>query len=312
MRATKRSRLLFLFGPTGVGKTDMLRRCFASGYEIISADSMQVYRHMDIGTAKPSPQMLESIPHHLIDTHHPSQQFSVGDFVSLAHQKIHEIEKRGHLPIVSGGTAFYFKHLLLGLPEAPPSSVLLRKELEKRAQREGLGQLYAELCEADPVSSARIHPSDAYRIIRALEVFHTAGRPLCSYRAVSSSALEDTEVCVIGLWRERQELKNRIRQRVNLMYDQGLIGEVRHLMENGAEPEWPGMRGIGYREFFIAAQGGELSLRGVRDLIAFNSIRYAKRQMTFFRSLPDVQWIHADDVQQLLSACDTFYGGSHQ
>jgi tRNA dimethylallyltransferase len=307
MSPAKRSSVLFLFGPTGVGKTQILSRCFSTGYEVISADSMQVYRHMDIGTAKPSAQMLKTVPHHLIDTHHPSQQCSVGDFVDRAMELIPQIESRGNRAVVSGGTAFYFKHLLFGLPEAPPSDEKIRKSLEAQAENIGLEAMYDQLREVDPLGAQRIHRTDSHRIIRALEVWYAHGNPLSSYNRGSHGLRERSDVGIIGLFRDTEELYARIGERVDLMFTEGLVGEIRSLLAMGAKEDWPGMRGIGYREFMIARQSGELSKRGIRDEIARNTTRYAKRQMTFFRSLPDVHWIQADDQQAVLTAVHRFF-----
>ncbi|MDA3834207.1 MAG: tRNA (adenosine(37)-N6)-dimethylallyltransferase MiaA [Spirochaetales bacterium] len=304
----KTSRVLCLFGPTGVGKTALLSGFFPRGFEIVSADSMQVYTGMDIGTAKPACDILNQIPHHLISIRHPGEQFTVGDFVRLAKKRISEIEHRGNIPVVSGGTAFYFKHLLYGLPDAPPSKDSVRKELERLCDREGIPILLEKLARIDPVSAERIHSSDRYRIIRALEVYQLSGRPLSSFKRTSSHGLASTsDICLIGLFRDREELKERIKQRVDSMFSEGLVDEVRTLISQGAKQDWPGMKGIGYREFFSARESGELSYRDVRRMIQKNSIKYAKRQMTFFSSLPEVNWLHPGDTRKLVSQCRAFF-----
>ena len=291
----KNSDLVFLFGPTGVGKTALLSDLFSTGYEVINADSMQVYRGLDIGSAKPEKEILERLPHHLIDILDPWEQFTLGEFVSRATLLIEEITARGSVPVISGGTAFYFKHLLYGLPQAPPSDPAVRAGLAQEAEASGTARLYEELAAVDPVSAKRIHPSDSYRIQRALEVYRTSGNPLSSF-PVTGSEEPLYDPVIIGLERERDELYARIDQRVGMMFDAGLVEEVRSLISAGAEAQWPGMNGIGYREFFIARQAGELSLTGIAGLIRQNSRRYAKRQMTFFRSLPGVHWVHPDDT----------------
>ncbi len=287
-----------MFGPTGVGKTRLLYTFFTKGYEVINADSMQVYRGLDIGSAKPSQKILQLIPHHLIDILEPTQQYTVGDFVRYSQKLIPQVHQRGALPVVSGGTAFYFKHLMFGLPEAPPSDPMIREELEERCQKEGEETLYKELHRIDPVSWKRIHSSDTYRILRALEVFYTSGRPLASYK-IKPTVDQQMRPLIIGLRREREELNRRIDQRVEMMFDDGLVNEIRTLIGKGASPDWPGMHGIGYREFFLARETGELSLSGIKEQIQRNSRHYAKRQMTFFRSLPGVNWVHPDDKQQI-------------
>ncbi len=309
MKRQKKSSILFLFGPTGVGKTDLLFSLFSKRFEVINADSMQVYKGLDIGSAKPSKEILHTVPHHLIDLLPPSEQFSVADFVRTAHKVIPEIRDRGNIPLVSGGTAFYFKHLLLGLPEAPPSDGHVRSMLERRCDTEGIESLYAELAAVDPVSHGRIHISDRYRIVRALEVYTVSGKPLSSFRE-TAAATEIMHPLIIGLHRERAELYERINRRVEIMFQEGLVDELRRLMAAGAVSDWPGMRGIGYREFFTAQEAGELSYNGIKKLIQQHSRLYAKRQMTFFRSLPDVNWVHPSDTDTISRLLDTYLDGS--
>ncbi len=310
MIVTNRSKhkILFLFGPTGVGKTDLLYTRFSRGYEVINADSMQVYRGLDIGSAKPSAQMLNQIPHHLIDILEPNVQFTVGDFVERAHALIPEIHARGHMPIVSGGTAFYFKHLLFGLPTAPVSDPQVRRELELQLQQEGASVLYEQLCEVDPVSGNRIHRSDTYRILRALEVWRTSGRALSSF-SMHEQIDQRIDPLIIGLRRDREELYRRIDERVSIMFEQGLVDELRRLIGGGATEQWPGMKGIGYREFFLAREAGELSSRGIAEMIRRNSRVYAKRQMTFFSSLPGVNWVHPEQTDRINSLVRNWYDG---
>jgi tRNA dimethylallyltransferase len=178
--------VLVLFGPTASGKTGILLELFNSASsiqaEVISADSMQVYRGMDIGTAKPSAEERESLPHHLIDIRDPSQQFNAGDFVRLADEKCAEIASRGRLPVVSGGTGFYLKNFILGLSEAPPSSKEIRAALKQELKEKGAAALMEELAASDPESARRIHINDEYRILRALEVFRTCGKSLSSFK----------------------------------------------------------------------------------------------------------------------------------
>ncbi len=294
----KNSQIIFLFGPTGVGKTALLSEFFSSGYEVINADSVQVYRRLDIGSAKPEPEILNTVPHHLIDILDAHEQFTLGDFIKRSHTLIDEITSRGSLPVVSGGTAFYFKHLLFGMPEAPPSDEGVRATLAAEARERGMEALFSELERVDALSAKRINPADSYRILRALEVYRSSGRPLSSYQMVASTEPEIAPL-IIGLHRDREELYGRIDRRVDLMFEQGLIEEMQSLISSGFKPDWPGMRGIGYREFFIARECGEFSVRNIADRIKQHSRRYAKRQMTFFRSLPNVHWIHPDDTDRI-------------
>jgi len=335
--------VLVLFGPTASGKTNVLLRLFGSGglfsrtAEVVSADSMQVYRGMDIGTAKPSAQEREKLPHHLIDIRNPDEQFNAGDFVRLAHEAIAGIAQRGAFPVVCGGTGFYLKNLILGLPEAPPSDEAIRAMLKRELKEKGAAALMEELAQGDPVSAERIHLNDVYRLLRALEVLRLSGRPLSSfgvsgknpvlnfttnqheptrteeeYRNSSScglrgSWLNNSEVncryLVVGISRPREELYRRIDARCAAMFAQGLPDEVRRLCDRGYTPRDPGLRAIGYREFFVQEEDGSYRLSqdipGVQALVAQNCRRYAKRQITFCASLPGMQWIDAgaDDTE---------------
>jgi len=306
--------VLVLFGPTASGKTGILLEIFNSAVdlqaEVISADSMQVYCGMDIGTAKPSKEERERLPHHLIDIRDPSQQFNAGDFVSLADEACLQIAERGKLPVVSGGTGFYLKNFILGLSEAPPSCIKIRGQLKLELREKGAAAIMEELASCDPVSAERIHINDEYRLLRALEVFRCCGRPLSSFEAPSQKHRSSEKkrsrfrFVTIGISRPREELYRRINLRCAEMFRQGLAAEVRSLYEAGYTPDDPGMRAIGYREFFIkrtefetAKEPGEWRLSqdidGVQSLVAQNSRRYAKRQLTFFAGMPDVKWINS-------------------
>ena len=303
--------VLILFGPTASGKTAILRKLFGNSLqaEIVSADSMQVYRGMDIGTAKPDAAERADLPHHLIDIRDPSEQFNVGDFVRLADEACHEIAGRGKLPVVSGGTGFYLKNFIFGLSEAPPSDAEIRKQLKQELSEKGAVALMEELAARDPVSAGRIHIYDEYRMLRAIEVYRCSGRPLSSFEANSprtggaKSGERDGSFrfIVIGLSRPREELYRRINLRCEKMFRLGLPSEVQSLFEAGYTPDNPGLRAIGYREFFVedaeTPAGWRLSrdIDGVQALVAQNSRRYAKRQITFFAGIPDVNWIEAGD-----------------
>ncbi len=282
-----RCAVLFLFGPTAVGKTEALEDLAGRPIEVISADSMQIYRGMDIGTAKPEPALRDRIPHHLIDIRSPDEQYDVGAFVADANRAIGEILARKRLPIVAGGTGFYFRHLLFGLPETPPSDDQIRERVRRKGLRLGLEAMYAELERIDPKSAERINPRDHYRIYRALEVYEQTGRPLSSFET-EGTARKDVDVTLRALRRDRAELRERIARRVESMFRAGLRGEVERLVRDGYGPGDRGMRAIGYREFFDAS--GALRPATEDPLIA-NEItvatrRYAKRQETFFRGLP--------------------------
>lgn len=280
---------LLLYGPTAVGKTRLLATLADLPIEVINADSMQVYSGMDIGTAKPDRQLQAAIPHHLIDICTPGEQYHVGRFVSDADALLTEIAARGNLPIVSGGTAYYLKHLVLGLPGAPPSDPAIRSLVAGRAANRTAEELHAELAQIDPESADRIAVNDRYRVMRALEVYEQTGRPLSSFRT-SRGPRTDLRMSLVSVTRADDELRSRIVQRVADMFAQGLRREVEGLVRSGYGPGDPGMRAIGYREFF-AADGTIRAPADEPDMveeIATNTRRYAKRQRTFFRQLSRV------------------------
>jgi len=293
--------VLILFGPTASGKTNILLELFGSESrfqaEVISADSMQVYRGMDIGTAKPSLKERERLPHHLIDIRDPSQQFNAGDFVRLADEACLQIAGRGKLPVVSGGTGFYLKNFIMGLSEAPPSDRDTRSQLKQELKEKGAAALMEELAAGDPVSARRIHINDEYRLLRALEVLRFSGSPLSSFETNAVEKRSRFRFIITGLSRPREELYRRINLRCAEMFRQGLAEEVSSLYEAGFTPDDPGLRAIGYREFFIedADSPGKWRLSqdtaGVQALVAQNSRRYAKRQITFFAGIPGVKWV---------------------
>jgi len=293
--------VLVLFGPTASGKTDLLLRRFGQGSspkaEVVSADSMQVYRGMDIGTAKPSPEERLHLPHHLIDIRNPDEQFTAGDFVRLAREAIDDISGRGCIPVVAGGTGFYLKNLVLGLPEAPPSDQAIRDALKHELQEKGAAALMEELTRFDPVSAGKIHLNDEYRLLRALEVQRLCKKPLSSFNVSTGDGASGYDFRIIGLYRPREELYRRINERCAAMFAKGLPDEVKKLYDAGYTPRDPGLRAIGYREFFVedppASGVFRLSqdIEGVQALVAMNSRRYAKRQITFFSSLPGAKWV---------------------
>ncbi len=298
--------VILLFGPTAVGKTALVEQLFSTDFEIINADSMQVYRYMDIGTAKPSPKLRKLIPHHLIDIRTPDQQYDVGQFVRDADRAAAEISARGRIPLITGGTAFYFYHFLYGLPPAPPSDKAIRETLYRRLSDKGHQSLWTELQRHDPVSAEKLHPNDTQRLIRALEVFYSTGQPLSAFN--SAPALRSGyEYLVLGLQRERAELYERINRRVDQMWTEGLADEFQTLLSRGYTANDPGMRGIGYREFCEMQSVGELLYEDIKAEIKKNSRRYAKRQITFFKRISETEWFAPADrakitvrVQQFL------------
>jgi tRNA dimethylallyltransferase len=268
--------------------------------EIISADSMQVYRGMDIGTAKPSPAARALLPHHLIDIREPSEQFNAGDFTRLAREACAEAEARGKLPVVCGGSFFYLANLIGGLPAAPPASAAVRETLKNALAEKGAAALMEELSRCDAESAARIHIHDEYRLLRALEVYRISGRPLSAFRqsgkigggGEGADTAEAPRFVTVVLECERPVLYERINARAAAMMRQGLAGEAAALYRRGLTPDAPGLKAIGYHEFFCKDEnnGWRFLLEDGREkeieaLIAQNTRRYAKRQMTWMRSI---------------------------
>jgi tRNA dimethylallyltransferase len=261
---------------------------------------------MDIGTAKPAAHIRERLPHHLIDVVDPDTQFNAGLFVRHADKLVRRISRDGGIPVISGGTAFYLRNFAFGLPESPPGSSEYRDLLYEEAAEKGWAALYKELTEKDPDYARKIGPNDTGRIARALEVVRSSGRPLSSFD--TSSGLRDWfDLLLIGLERPRSELYARIDQRVEQMFSRGLETEVRDLMTRGYTDQDPGLQAIGYREFFQAVRE-DLSKTEVLALVQRNTRRYAKRQMTFFRSLPGVHWYHPDAGREIGQLIDGFLG----
>lgn len=290
-----------IFGATACGKTAVAAHLFTSSVtalkaEIISADSVQVYRGMPVGSAQPSHALLDVLPHHLVGICDPSEEFSVADFVRSADQFCTDITARGKLPVVLGGTAFYIKHFMYGMPITPQADPVLRTQLQEKMRRIGAAAMHTELAAFDPASAAKIHIHDEYRILRAHEVYCASGRPLSSFE-LSYRYRGGFNFCPIFLDRPRDELYRRIEDRVDEMFEQGLQEEVARLVAQGCTAAYPAMKAIGYREFFELSPDAPAAapLDAVKDLIKRNSKRYAKRQQTFFQSFPDVHRIDMTD-----------------
>ena len=297
--STVSNKVLVLFGPTACGKTELLSRLFAPDARalprpgvVVSADSIQVYRGLDLGSAKPDGRLLSLLPHELLDIRDPRESFSVADFVELADESCARACSAGALPVVSGGTAYYIKAFLMGVPPAPRSDPAVRAAIQRDMDERGLDALRAELEAVDPESAARIAPADAYRIARALEVYRGSGRPLSSF-APSAEPRGRWDTLVIGMDRPRDILYARIDARVDAMVAAGLRDEVRRLVAAGYGPGDPGMRGIGYAEFLAAVESGDAAAI-VAD-IKKHTRQYAKRQLTFMRALPGVRWFDMED-----------------
>lgn len=286
-----------LVGATAVGKTriitDLIARRFPDRCELISADSRQIYRGMDIGTASPSPEERAAIPHHLIDVIDPDQRYDLGRFVEDADRCVADIRRRGRIPIVAGGTGFYIHGFLYGPPGTPAVHMELREALRSELRQRGGAAMFEDLRRIDPESAAVIDSNDHYRVLRALEVYRATGRPRSSF-SVSETPRIAGDVTILELRRPRDALYARIDRRVAAMMAAGLPEEVERLQAAGYGPDAPGMRTIGYREFFETEDPA-----AIQELIARNTRRYAKRQETFFRRFPDRRVVDAEDTASL-------------
>jgi tRNA dimethylallyltransferase len=286
--------MVLILGVTASGK-GQLAFSLAEGLdaEIISIDSMKVYKRMDIGTAKPPKQARKRIKHHLIDVVEPSESFSVATFLELADKAIQEIKSRDRPIIAVGGTALYIKALLYGLFEGPGTNEQIRSELRDRAQINGLTQLHRELAQVDPAAAERIDPNDSKRIIRALEVFRITGKPISNLQRQFTAEKPVHDWTIIGLRRPKTEENKRINARVKNMLAVGLIDEVKSLLAE-AKPLSPQARyAIGYAEI-INYLNGETNLEETTELIKKNTRRLAKSQRTWFKTFKNVNWLNID------------------
>jgi tRNA dimethylallyltransferase len=284
-----------IVGPTASGKTELaVRLAEQFDGEIVNADSMQVYRGMDIGTAKPSSALRLRVPHHLIDIAEPNVNFSASDFRREADRAIAEISGRGKKIFVVGGTGLYIRALLQGLVDSPSGAGTVRRELEERAEREGNGALLAELARVDPMSAARLHVNDRVRIIRALEVYRLTGTPISLQRCEHGFAGNYYATLKIGLEVERRDLYERIERRVDMMVAAGLVAEVQGLLVRGIDPTAKALRSIGYRQI-CAYLAGAYPLEEAVQLMKRDTRRYAKRQLTWFRNDNEIKWVEYSD-----------------
>ena len=291
-------QVLVLIGPTAIGKTALsLDLAVLFNCEIISVDSMQVYRYMDIGTAKASRGERELVPHHLIDIVDPDEDYDAARFVKDATLLIGEISARGKLPLLTGGTGLYLKSLLDGIFPEAPSDKEVRNALKDKLKRQGSKVLHEELSLCDSISAAKIHQNDTQRLLRALEVYHTTGTPwsthLANHRNANVAGLS-ADTLQIGLTTDREKLYQRINMRCDMMLSEGLEAEVKGLLKRGYSPGLKSMGSIGYRHMagFI---NNEYNREEMSRLLARDTRRYAKRQYTWFNKMDEVNWV---DVQK--------------
>jgi tRNA dimethylallyltransferase len=296
---SKDKPILIIAGPTAVGKTDAsILLAQELGAEIVSADSMQIYRGMDIGTAKPTKEQRRLVYHHMIDIAEPDQPYSVGDYLRDARAAIDGIISSGGTPIVVGGTGLYIRVLTRGLFLGPPGDLELRERLLQRESEGENGTLYSDLVKVDPEAAIKIHPSDLRRTVRALEVYYLKDRKLSEFQREHSFRDRPYRFRLLFLVRSRSELYPRIEKRVDQMIADGLEAEVKTLKERGYGPDLPSMQGLGYKQF-MAHFLGKFSRDEAVALLKRDTKRFAKRQFTWFRREPEAQWV---DISGLVPA----------
>ena len=299
-------RLVIICGPTGIGKTSAaIRVAQRFKGEIVGADSMQIYRQMDIGTAKPTPAEQAAAAHHMIDVADPDEPFDAARYAAMATACIRRLHRQGTPPVVAGGTGFYIKALEFGLFDTRPPDPQVRRRLEDRADTEGIGALYTALQSGDPASAARIHPHDRFRIIRALETLESTGQPISTLQRQHGFAQKRFETFKIGLAIERETLYARINRRVEAMIDEGLLGEVRTLLARGYSADLKSMQAIGYRHM-CAYLAGHMAWDAAVDQMKRDTRRYAKRQLSWFKSDPEIIWAAPEALARLAPDIERF------
>jgi len=303
-------RRWFLTGPTAAGKTSVaLELAGLLNAEIVSLDSMALYRGMDIGTAKPSAPERAAVPHHLVNILEPSEEYSLAQYVAAANEAVDDILSRGRVPLFVGGTPLYLKALLRGIFEGPPADRELRDKLEAQAASEGPLVLHQRLAEIDPASAARLHPHDTRRIIRALEVWEKTGQSISALQQQFDVARPASACHVFVLHWPREELVKRIDRRVDAMFADGLVDEVRGLLATGQPLGQTASQAVGYREV-LEHLAGERDLPATIELVKLRTRQFAKRQMTWFRSLSECRHLHVEREAELKGIAAQIAGSS--
>ena len=300
-------KIMVVVGPTASGKTKMaVELALRHNGEVVSADSMQIYRTLDIGTAKPTQEEMQGVPHHMLDVAEPDEDFSVARYVEMASACVDDILARGKLPILAGGTGLYIDSLLSGRKFAAFSTESpLRGELQERAKLQGSETLWQELKGIDPEAAQRLHPNDEKRIIRALEVWYQTGMTITEHNRLTQAIPPRYEAMTLGLaFEQREDMWNRIDCRVDEMMAQGLVEEVRSVLERGIPASCTAMQAIGYKEMVQAVQNNGNVLAAAEE-VKLRSRQYAKRQLTWFRRNQATRWHRwgkKPDFQQALRA----------
>ena len=299
-------KVIVICGPTGIGKTAVgIRLAEKLGGEIISADSMQIYRYMDIGTAKPTADEQNRILHHMIDIVDPDEDFDAVRFAKMAREKVMQLHQRGVMPFVVGGTGLYIKALLQGLFQSNPADLKIRERLMQEAAENGSGSLYDRLQQVDPDTADRLHPNDSYRIVRALETIESTGRSISDHQQDHGFADEPFNALKICLQMDRQTLYDRIDQRVDMMIETGFVGEVEKLLGMGYSADLKSMQSIGYRHM-VALIEGRLSRDECVRTLKRDTRRFAKRQFTWFGADQQIQWYQPDQLNEMVRLVEGF------
>jgi tRNA dimethylallyltransferase len=310
MSKAGRPKIIVIAGPTASGKSGFAVRLARSlSGEIVNADSMQVYRGMDIGTAKPTLEEQKGVPHHLLDIVRPDEPFSAQLYRQKALAAITDICSRGKACLVVGGTGLYIRALLGGLMKAPPSDPALREALHRVCDRHGSASLHKKLTDLDPQCAAAIHPNDRMRIVRALEIIHNSNRLASDLRQGHRFADPSPDALKICLNVDREMLYHRINERTMKMADMGLLEETRHLLNQGYLPDLKPMKAIGYRHM-VRHLNGEWSFEEAIQTLKKDTRRYAKRQLTWFRAESDVIWIDPHEIDVVLTMIRSFLSES--
>jgi len=298
----EKTKVIAVVGPTASGKTELaVSLAEELGGEVISADSMQIYKYMNIATAKPTKEEMRGIPHYLIDFVEPGETFSVARYVELAHRLIREITQRGKLPIIAGGTGLYVDSLLKNIEFSPQKSdERLREELNALAAEKGGEYILALLREIDPETAARLHPNDLSRIIRGIEIFRITGVTM-SQQLERSHGEQIYDAFYIGIdLRDREKLYQRINTRVDIMLQQGLVDELKDLEKRGFSST--AAQAIGYKELY-GWHKGEMSFEQAVEELKRGTRRYAKRQLTWFRKNEEINWFYREDYRDTQQLC---------